>query len=51
MTPSDFDGEIKYRAVLSIIKSMLENGWLTTKEFTWLNRQLVEKFNPIIGSM
>jgi hypothetical protein len=51
MTPFDFDSEVKYRAALSIIRSMLEKGWLTTKEFTWLNRQLVENFNPIIGSM
>ena len=51
MTPFDFDSEVKYRAALSIIRSMLEKGLLTSKEYTWLNRQLVEKFNPIIGSM
>ena len=51
MTSSDFDSEVKYRAALSIIRSMLEKGLLTSKEYAWLNRQLVEKFNPIIGSM
>jgi hypothetical protein len=51
MTESGFDCEVSYRAALSIFQYMFEKGWLTRKELTLLNRQLVEKYKPIIGSL
>jgi hypothetical protein len=51
MTPRDFDNEVKYRAALSIFQLLFDKGWLTKKELALLNRQLVEKYQPIIGSL
>lgn len=51
MTSQDFDNEVMYRASLTILRFLFENGWLTRKELALLNRQLVEKYQPIIGSL
>jgi len=51
MTASDFDNELLYRAAFSIFQVLFEKGWLTKKELALLDRQLVEKYRPIIGSL
>ena len=51
MNPIDFDREVMYRASLSIIRVLSEKGLISDKEFMLLNRQLVEEYRPIIGSL
>lgn len=51
MNQLEFDNEVRYRTSFSIFLQMFDKGWLTKKELTFLDRQLVEKYQPIIGSL
>ena len=51
MTENDFNNEVRYRAAITIFQALFDKGWLTKKEFVLANRQLVEKYQPIIGGL
>ena len=51
LTKEQFERELNYRAALSIIKQMREEGLITPKEFVQIYTFLREKFSPVWGGL
>lgn len=51
MSEEQFKRERNYRIALSIAKSMLSRKLITDQEYSKIDKMLVAKYNPIIGSL
>lgn len=51
MSKEQFNSEKNYRVSLFIAKSMLSKKLITDKEYSKIDRMLIEKYKPIIGSL
>ena len=51
MSEEEFSAEKNYRVALSITKSMLLKGIIDKKDFNKINKLLVKKYKPIVGSL
>lgn len=51
MTPEQFEREKTYQITISIARSMLQQEIITKREFKKINRIMVEKYHPLIGSL
>ena len=51
MTQKGFEKEIRYQAMLSICRAMLESGVISMDEFRSAERLLREKYQPIFCSL
>lgn len=51
MTSEQFEREKTYQVTISIARSMLQQGIITEREFKKVNRMMVEKYRPLIGSL
>lgn len=51
MNEEQFNSEKNYKVALSISKSMLSKRLITDKEYNKIDRMLMEKYKPIIGSL
>ena len=50
MAQKGFEKEIRYQAMLSICRAMLENGTISMDEFRSAERLLREKYQPIFSA-
>lgn len=51
MSQEQFKRERNYRVSLSIAKSMLSRELITEWEYNKIDKMLVAKYNPVIGSL
>ena len=51
MTKEQFQREKNYQASRTIVKSMLNNGLITEKEYKKIDTKLVAKYRPVMGSI
>lgn len=51
MTTEQFEAEKNYRITVSIVKTWLEKGIISEKDYRKINTILVHKFKPIIGGL
>ncbi len=51
MISKQFEGERSYRVSLAIAKSMLIKKLITEQEYNKINKMLISKYKPIIGSL
>ncbi len=51
MTDEQFRAEKLYQVSLSLSKSMLEKGVITTADFDIIDKILLEKYSPILGTL
>jgi len=51
MTDDQFRAEKLYQVSLSLAQSMLEKGLVTADEFTIIDRILLEKYRPLLGTL
>lgn len=51
MSHDQFKRERNYRVSLSIAKSMLSRELITEHEYNKIDKMLVKKYNPVIGSL
>ena len=51
MTKEQFEREKNYQASRAVVKSMLNNGLITEKEYKKIDTKLVGKYCPLIGSI
>ena len=49
MDREQFDREMKYQVSVSIVRSMLEKGLISTDDFSRWQQRLVERYDPPIG--
>lgn len=47
MTKKQFDREMQYQAMAVIAQRMLDEGVITKKEFTRIESNLNDKYNPV----
>ena len=50
MTKERFEREKNYQTSRAIVKSMLNNGVITEKEYKKIDTKLVGRYRPLIGS-
>lgn len=51
MTKEQFEREKNYQTSRAIVKSMLNNGVITEKEYKKIDTKLVGRYRPLIGSI
>ena len=51
MTKEQFEREKNYQTSRSVVKSMLNNGVITEKEYKKIDTKLVGRYRPLIGSI
>jgi len=51
MTREQLQDEGNFRASTAILGFMLKNGWLNEKEFRRAGRELLRRYQPVIGSL
>ena len=51
MTNMHFTAEKKYQISLSIAKRMLEKNVITPEEFDIIDRFLLDKYKPLLGTL
>lgn len=51
MTKEQFGREKAYQLTLAIAKSMLQRGLIKKEEYEKINKSMLEKYRPIIGSL
>jgi len=51
MTREQLQDEGSFRASTAILEFMLNQGWLNEKEFRRAGRELLCKYQPVIGSL
>lgn len=43
-----FNAELRYYALMQLAKRMLDEGEITKKEYTFIQRKMRQKYNPFI---
>lgn len=51
MTEIQFQAEKRYQVAISMAKSLLEKGLLTQAEYAVIDTNLLEKFQPALGTL
>jgi len=51
MTKEQFECEKNYQTSRAVVKSMLNNGLITEKEYKKIDTKLIGKYCPLIGSI
>ena len=51
MTEIQFQAEKSYQVAISIAKALLEKGLLTQEEYVVIDTNLLEKFQPALGTL
>jgi len=51
MTKEQFQREKKYQISRSVVKSMLDKGLVTEKEYKKIDTKLASKYRPLFGSI
>ena len=51
MTKEQFQREKNYQTSRTVVKSMLDKGLVTEKEYKKIDTKLVAKYRPVIGSI
>ena len=51
MTKEQFQREKNYQASRAVVKSMLNNGVITEKEYKKIDTKLVGRYRPLFGSI
>ena len=51
MTKEQFEREKNYQTSRAIVKSMLNNGVITEKEYKKIDTMLTKKYNPLLGNV
>lgn len=51
MTEIQFQAEKRYQVAISIAKTLLEKGLLTQEEYAVIDTNLLEKFQPALGTL
>jgi hypothetical protein len=51
MTEIQFQAEKRYQVAISMAKSLLEKGLLTQEEYAVIDTNLLEKFQPALGTL
>ena len=49
MDKQQFDREMKYQVSMSIVRSMLEKGLISTEDASKWQQRLIERYDPPIG--
>ena len=51
MTEIQFQAEKRYQVAISMAKALLEKGLLTPEEYVVIDTNLLEKFQPALGTL
>lgn len=51
MNDEQFERELRYQASLHFFKSLLDNGLLSKEQFTIIDTKLLEKYQPLLGTL
>lgn len=51
MNGQQFEQEKNYRVALAIAKAMLSKEIIDKRDFKKINKLLVKKYNPVVGSL
>ena len=51
MTEIQFQAEKRYQVALAMATSLLKKGLLTQEEFAVINTILLDKFQPVLGTL
>lgn len=51
MTPEQFEREKTYQVTLAIVRSLLDQGIITEKDYKKVNKMMVQKYHPPIGGL
>lgn len=51
MTPEQLRNDMRYQAVLSVVKVMLDNRLINREEYAEIDTFLLEKYRPYLGSL
>ncbi len=46
-----FNSEKLYQVTMTIAKSMLSKGMITTEEYAVIDTKMLEKYRPILGTL
>ena len=51
MNNNQFTSELKYQSVMSVVRKMLEEGLLDETDYTIIDTNMKEKYQPFLGSL
>ncbi|HHX22874.1 MAG TPA: hypothetical protein GX723_02445 [Thermoanaerobacterales bacterium] len=51
MTKEQFEREKNYRVSISLLKSLLERGIISKKDYRKIDTKLAQKYRPVFGSL
>ena len=51
MSEEMFNAEKLYQVTMTIAKSMLSKGMITTEEYAVIDTKMLEKYHPILGTL
>ena len=51
MTQDQLRDDMRYQVTLSVAKAMLEKGIITQSEYVEIDAQLLQKYQPYLGSL
>lgn len=51
MTTGQFEREKNYRLAVSIAKTMLKRGLITSHEYRRIDKVLIKKYRPVFGGL
>ena len=51
MTNNQFTSELKYQSVMSVVRKMLEEDLIDEADYTIIDINMKEKYQPFLGSL
>mgnify|MGYP007107244269 CR=1 FL=1 len=51
MNNNQFTSELKYQSVMSVVRKMLEEGLIDEADYTIIDTNMKEKYQPFLGSL
>jgi hypothetical protein len=51
MSSEMFKKEKLYQSTMSIVRNMLNNGFITAEEYTLIDAIMLEKYKPVLGTL
>lgn len=51
MSREMFKNEKLYQSTMSVVRNMLNNGFITAEEYTLIDAIMLEKYKPALGTL
>lgn len=51
MNNNQFTSELKYQSIMSVVRKMLEEGLIDEADYTIIDTNMKEKYQPFLGSL